>query len=581
MSVSRPNPLGFSVVEIILATALAGLFVAATAGGLLFGVRMSKEAGRKSQAVFLAEEGLAAAQNIRDSAYANLTAGTWGLTTTGNQWNLSGASDTVGIYTRTQTIAAVDATKKSVTSAVSWREVTGMTRTVSLVTYFSDWSAITTTLGGILSYGDGTTTPKYRAYDTTANTFGSQTATVVGSSGATFATRTSPIKTEAITGYVTAAGVLNVMCFDGTTWTQEWNVTVGGTGTTRRFDIAYETSSGDVMVLYSTNTATTNELAYRTKLGTAGCGTANWAAATTLNPTRTAGIVQWVKLAWDRRSAQNLITAIWADAASDLSAMVWSGTAWGNEPTAASETSLEVVAAAQDVEDFDVEYETTSGDVMMVWANSAGSNGANGVRYRVCTGGTSACAWGAVTTPPTFADDATNLDLAANPNTDEMVFASVGNAGSDMQIGYWSGSAWTNNANVDVSCTTPVAGSKAVTAGWLISGATTRSVVVYADQGSTAIDWYTGVAGVFTAQADQAMAPAPTNPQWFLETQMNPLSKDTIMLTIAENANDLVSKRLVMSSVPSFTWTNSDGAVLVPTLPQRITNPFSFAYWRL
>ncbi len=581
MTTSRHNRSGFSLVEVILATALAGLFVASCAGGLLFGVRMSKEAGRKSQAVFLAEEGLEATQNIRDAAYSNLSAGTWGLTTTGNQWNLSGASDTTGIYTRTQTIAVVDATKKSDTSTVSWKEVTGTTRSVSLVTYFANWIAATTTAGGLMSYGDGTTTPKYRTYDTVANTFGSQTATVVGSSGVTTVTRASPLKTEAITGYVTAAGVLNVMCYDGAAWTQEWSVTVGGTGTTRRFDVAYETNSGDVMVLYSRNVATTNELAYRTKLGSSGCGTANWAAAANLDPVRTSGTVQWVKMAWDRRSAQNLITAIWADSNSDLSAMVWSGTAWGNEPSAASETSLEVVAAAQDVEDFDVEYETTSGDVMMVWANSAGSNGTNGVRYRTCTGGTSACTWNAVTTPPTFADDATNLDISANPNTDEMVFASVGNAGSDMQIGYWSGAAWTDNANVDVSCNTPVAGGKIVATGWLISGATTRSVVIYGDNATTNVDWYTGIAGVFTLQTDVTLSPAPTTPQSFLEAQMNPLSKDTIMYSIAENANDLYSKRVVMSSTPTFTWTNSDGAVLVPTLPQKITNPFSFAYWRL
>ena len=74
----RGNENGFSLVEVVIATALAGIFVAASSGGLLYGMRMSKEAGRKSQAVYLAEEGLAAAQNIRDAAYVNLTNGTWG-----------------------------------------------------------------------------------------------------------------------------------------------------------------------------------------------------------------------------------------------------------------------------------------------------------------------------------------------------------------------------------------------------------------------------------------------------------------------------------------------------------------------
>ncbi|MEK7459337.1 MAG: prepilin-type N-terminal cleavage/methylation domain-containing protein [Patescibacteria group bacterium] len=140
----RGNENGFSLVEVVIATALAGIFVAASSGGLLYGMRMSKEAGRKSQAVYLAEEGLAAAQNIRDAAYVNLTNGTWGLSTTGSQWSLSGASDTTGVFTREVVIASADSTKKEVTSTVTWQEVTGNAQTLSLVTYFSDWLSATT-----------------------------------------------------------------------------------------------------------------------------------------------------------------------------------------------------------------------------------------------------------------------------------------------------------------------------------------------------------------------------------------------------------------------------------------------------
>ncbi len=138
------NRAGFSLIEVIIATALTGLFLAASAGGLLYGIRLSKEAGRKSQAVYLAEEALAAVQNIRDDDYTNLTDGTWGITTTGSQWNLSGASDTTGIFTRQVTITSPDATKKEVTSTIAWQDVTGAARTLSLVTYLSDWLTATT-----------------------------------------------------------------------------------------------------------------------------------------------------------------------------------------------------------------------------------------------------------------------------------------------------------------------------------------------------------------------------------------------------------------------------------------------------
>lgn len=434
---------------------------------------------------------------------------------------------------------------------------------------------------GVFVYGNGTTTPQHRLYNRTLNSFTSAAGATAGSNGAGFVLRASPTKREAIAGYVTSAGVLQILCYDGASWTNEWSVTVGGTSSTRRFDIAYETATGDAIVLYSRNAATTNELAYRTKPGSAGCGSANWAAAANLDPVRTSGIVHWVKMAWDRRGTSNLLTAVWADANADLSAMTWSGTAWGNEPAAATETSLEVVSAAQDVDDFDVEYESVSGDVMLTWANSAGKDGTNGVRYRVCTGGTAACAWGIVTTPPTFTDDATNQDLAANPNTDEMVFASIGDDKSDMQIGYWSGSAWTNTANVDASATAPVAGSRLLSAGWVIAGSAARSVVVYNDGGATNLGWVVGNGSTFTVQTDFAPTPAFNATQRWYDVQADPINKDALMFTLSSSTGNAFAKRLLITSGPAFTWTNADGgAALGSALPQLIANPFSFAFWR-
>ncbi len=600
-TVSVPNHCGFGLLEVIVALGiwvfLAAAGIAMTTGSL----RINTQSTDDDQAVLLASEGLDAARAMKKIGWAmpflatNCTTGC-GVATSAGTWGYSGTNNVIGKYTRQILITPVnrdgtgnivasggtlDPDTYKVVSKVTWNRTPVVTGLVSLFSYLTNYVKNVLT-GGLIIYGDGTTTPKYRTYDRTANTFSGQLSSIVGASGVSFDMRTSPTKGEVVAGYVTAAGVLQVMCFDGTTWTNDWSVTVGGTGTTRRFDIAYETNSGDAIVLYSTNTATTNELAYRTKLGSSGCGSANWSAATNLDPVRTTGVVQWVKMASDVRASSNLITAIWADANSDLSAMVWSGTAWGNEPSAATETSLEVVSAAQDVDDFAVTYESVSGDVMVVWANSAGADGTNGVRYRVCTGGTSACTWGAVTTPPTFADDATNLDISSNPNSDEIVFASIGNAGSDLQIGYWSGSTWTDTANVDTSCATPIAGSKIVATGWLISGATTRSVVVYDDSGATNIGWYVGTTSTFALQGDFTTAPVFNATQRWYDIQNDPVSKDQLMFTISSSTGSLFAKRLIMTSVPGFTWSNSDGGTtaLVTTLPQLINNPFAFAYWK-
>lgn len=601
---------GFSVIEVILAAALFMILATGSITVILQGTDSNRLGEEQAVANQFAAEGIEAVRSIKNQSFANLvnSAGT-GVIRFGGVWgfNLIPNNDPTGKYTRVLTVSDVqrdgignivasggtlDSLTKKITSTVSWNFTPTRANSVQLTSYLSDWRRLIS--DGMIVYGDTTAIPKYRTYDNTANTFGVESlGPLTGASGLTFTIRTSPIKQEAIAAYTTSAGVLRVMCFNGNNWSEDWTVTVGGTSTTRRFDIAYETNSGKAIVLYSTNVGTTNELAYRTKLGSSGCGSANWVGATNYNALRTTGIVQWVKMAWDRRPNSNLITAIWADANSDLSAAVWSGSAWGNEPSTATETSLEVVAAAQDVDDFDVEYESLSGDVMVVWANSAGNNGTNGVRYRTCTGGTSTCTWNAVTTPPTFLDDATNLDISANPNTDEIVFASIGNAGSDLQIGYWNGSAWTNQANSDTSTQTPVAGTHLVSTGWLISGVTIRAIVVYANATNptlvnarylTTPSTWVPAAGVEPSAGNSTLfSPTPVfaNPQKWYEVEMDPKNKDRLMFNLSDNNSDLFAKRLVMTSVPAFTWTNSDnGSALQLTLGQATRQPFKFAYWR-
>lgn len=571
---------GFSLAELLIAVALLGIIATSIYGAIISIYQATDQSGRRTRALALVEEGLEAARNLRDGAYSNLNDGVFGLSANAGRWIFNGTSDTTEIFNRQITISTPAANRKQINSRVTWAD-RGANRSVEAVTYLTNWRALLTTPYNLLTYSIGTTIPQYRTYNSTSDSFSPASGTVTGNIGRVFGMRSSPTQNETIAGYVNNAGNLQVMCLNGSNWTNEWSVSVGGTGTTKRFDIAYETNSGDVLVVYSRNTATTNELGFRTKPGSSGCGSANWSGENTFDPVRTSGTVHWVKMAWDRRTSSNLIAVIWADSKRDLSAVIWNGSGFVNEPLNSSETNLEIVTTAQDIDDFDVEYESVSGDVMMVWANAAGSNGTNGVRYRVCTGGTSACAWGAVTTPPTFSDDATNLDISANPNTNEIVFASVGNSANDLQIGYWSGSAWTNTANVDTSCTTPFAGSKKVATGWLINGGTTRSIVVYDDQGGGWVNWYTGNVGVFSSQTD--FVPSTTfvpNQGWY-DIQMNPANKAELMFLTTDSDNDLFAKRLTMTAAPIFTWSNSDGGpVLTAALPQNTVSPFGFTYSR-
>lgn len=587
---------GFGLIEIIMAIGIFAVVASTGVLTVLHSFNLNRLGEEETQAATYAEQGLEAVRSIRKLGWSNLINGDYGLSSTGNLWAFSGTNNVSGKMTRVITVAdgnrdgngnivdvgTPDPDLKKVTSTVTWNFGPSRSDSVITTTYLTNFAkAIANAGDGLLTYSNASLLPKWKSYDDTTDTFASVVDMPSGAVARNWASAVSPTKNEMTAAYTDNTGVLRVMCFNGSTWSQDFSTTVGGTGTTRRFDVAYETGTGDAIVAYSANVGNTNELAYITKAGASDCGSSNWSAATNLDPVRTTGIVHWVKISDDVRTGSNLLAMIWADENADLSAMIWSGTAWVNEPANLTEGSLEVISTAQDVEDFDIEYESNSGDIILVWANSAGANGTNGVRYRVCTGGTSACTWGSVTTPPTFNDDATNLDLVADPSSDAMVFASVGNAGNDLQVGYWSGSTWTNTANVDTSCNSPTAGTKKIAVGWLNSGATKRSVVVYNDQGSGNLDWVVGNNGSFTTQVDSTLTPTLSNNAGTFELVADQNNLDRLMLIIVDGANDLFTKRVVMNSTPAFTWTNSDGGVAHDvSLPASTTSPFEYNYWR-
>lgn len=437
-----------------------------------------------------------------------------------------------------------------------------------------------TSLSGLMIYGDGTNVPKFRAYNVAGDTMGQETGTFTATVGPTWIIRTSPTAHYALAGYYDSSATLHIMCFDGTSWTNEFAAQSGGVGNRHRFDIAFEKNSGDALILYSKGAYANAKLGYRTKSGSTGCGAANWSSETIFTPARTTNDIMYVKLAQDRRASSNLIAATWVDTNNDISAAIWNGSSFVNEPSTVTDNNVQIVSSSHDIENMDIEYESLSGDLMLVWGNGTGNNGTNGVRYRTCTGGIALCTWGAVTTPPTFLDDATSLDIAANPISDEIVFASIGKSGGDLQAGYWNGSAWTNSANLDTSCTVPYTGSKLVATGWLTTGTSTRSVVVYSDLSSPNINWYTGNAGVFTRQPDFVPTPLMATSRGYMAIDQDPVSQNQFMYTVSDSQSDLFAKRLTLTGTSTLTWTNSDGSALETALPQVISSPFSFAFWQ-
>jgi hypothetical protein len=461
--------------------------------------------------------------------------------------------------------------------------------------------ALDTEIGdGVLTYGrSGDVIPKWRTYGMLSDSFGSAQDAVTGSTPRNMTTKTSPIKQEAISAYSGSDSILHVMCYNGTSWSEDWTVNVGGAGAQSRFDVAYEKTTGDALIVYSRN-ATTNEMVYRTKAGTNGCGAATWSSATNIDPIRTTGTVVNIRLEASIVSTSNVIGAAWSDSNNILSAMEWTGTAWnGAEPATPLTTDLEHTTTAGDMLSFDLAMDSTGGNMMIAWgqyntgtvACTVGVNCIMYARYTTTWQTDPAIPANVFIPVPLAADEASSIDLSAHPTSNEIVLGALGNFQADLTTAYWSGTAWSTFANRDTSASGATGGTKFVATGWLRSTTnnTTRSVIVYADQAdatttppgaSTDISWSTYSGATNTKQQDWVPTPTPGGFRWF-DIQTNPLQTDELMLTFSDSNANLYAKHLTMDGSGVFAWTNADGgASLEATLAQTTNSPFGFAFWR-
>ncbi|OGD69037.1 hypothetical protein A3I18_00690 [Candidatus Campbellbacteria bacterium RIFCSPLOWO2_02_FULL_35_11] len=133
---------GFFLIEAVFSVAVFSLLVTSFIGVYLYGQESNTLAGDRARAVFLAEEGLEAVRNIREENFANLTAGTYGLSLSGGQWVLSGSSDVTENFTRSITISDIDIDTKNIVSTVFWQQNMLRGGSVSVESRLTNWNKL-------------------------------------------------------------------------------------------------------------------------------------------------------------------------------------------------------------------------------------------------------------------------------------------------------------------------------------------------------------------------------------------------------------------------------------------------------
>lgn len=300
--------------------------------------------------------------------------------------------------------------------------------------------------------------------------------------------RDCPTRSEFAMGGLDTSSNLRVGFWSGGSFGASTTATSDtGTYATRPFDLAYEQSSGHLLVAYWDSASA--KVGYRT------------AATTTLSAQSTLTLpsstqVSWVALVPKTGSDEVMLLAL--NASNVLYACVWSGSAWG------SVTTITSAAASASHECFGGAYERTSGRFLLVYGKSTNAY----ATYRTYTG---AGGWSSTASTPTIGSNGIYwVRLAARPGTNEVLMGTMDNPGN-VYGAHWSGSAWGGATSTGTHLW---AGARSMDV--MYDSAGTVGMFAY-DVGDTYLRYRTWTGSAFSAQLT-----GPDVVEWLLYIQFRP-----------------------------------------------------------
>lgn len=408
--------------------------------------------------------------------------------------------------------------------------------------------------------GSGTAADvKKRQYDASTDSWSAEALAAAGGSPHHWiVTQFDPTGPEELVATLSDSGAatsLSMMRYDGTNWTTDWSSSAitAANADKRGFDIAYEASGDQAIIVYSNNTANP---VYRVWDGS------SWSSEQSVFATAPgAAAVLWVEL--ESAPGSDEITLAYSDAGDGLHAVVWNGTAW--DETNTEVTLSPFVNGAGTYRAFDLAYEN-SGDVLVAWGNSTDVDFA--------TRASGSTTWNAGASFALVGGNIAFVDMAVEPGGDRIAFVGVDENAGTSRLGTmtWNGSAWVNAAEIDSGfdhVVTDGTGQFWANAGWV--GTSGEAVVVYSDSDTGVINWanWTATSG-WTVQSD-ASAPGTG---LLRSVQIESFgSEDKLMAVFSDQNSDLWA-----ATYNGAGWTVTEGGSALQTdLSDAKTAAFSFS----
>lgn len=412
---------------------------------------------------------------------------------------------------------------------------------------------------GLLSYGDGG--QKYNVLTGPGTWGGEQTGPVSSVTTQWTQIKASPANSGVyVMAMVTseASNNFKVYSYSGGTWSAEFTATQSSTQYTYRlFDVAFENTSGNVLVVYGSSASTTT-LYYQE--GTWNGSNYDWTTGSTTFAT-SIGNLRWLILENKLNSDEMLALAVGDNGTNNINAKIWSGSAFGNEGGAWGLTNITTNW------NFDAANETASGDGMAAWGISASPYW----KYATYVSGTGWTVTNGTAGAMTGVARQVALDADPAPASDRIAAAFIEDLASDDANGaVWGGSSWTSSpTNLDAAIYSTVTG-KQIDVQYV--GTTGNAIIAFDDAATADLDWSKSTGGgAFAAPTSTAIAGGQDNNLAF----SNQDADDKIMLMRSDNNSDIYAYYYDDSA---NAWTATNGGAALETASSGGTNKLSFAF---
>ena len=271
-----------------------------------------------------------------------------------------------------------------------------------------------------------------------------------------------PVRKEIVMGTMDEENDINLAVWDGTSWGNS-HVFSTPVPQYKCFDIAYESQSGDALVVGRYDGTTL--VRYNVWNG------AEWLHATPQPAYNIAGgEVSLVTMASCPGNDDILIATV--DTNNNIRIVHWDGGSFNDQGEIVWDSSTVQYGVAQIV------YETLSGDALILW----GRNQVNNIRYMIWDGANLS----PLENLPDFGNEVNIVRAAADPTSDYIIVAGV-DTQDDINVAVWDGDAWIDSREVETSAANSFA--QCLDVAWEAAGE--DAVIAWAPSGPTNVRTFT------------------------------------------------------------------------------------------